>query len=344
MRYVGLDLHAKQSTLAILDPGDPARTAEGTRPRMEVGTVKGSLKRVLEAVARIKGPFEICFEASNGYGVVYDELAKVARRVVVAHPGHLRLIYRSKDKHDRGDAKKLAKLLYAGLVPEVWVPRREVRRWRHLIVHRHRLVAERTRAKNAARALLRSLAVEAPKRLWTKRNLRWLEAVAFEDPCDALIRDELVARIRYLDGAIRQAEKRLDAIASEHPGVALVRTIPGVGPRTAEALVAWIDDPRRFSHSKAIGKYFGLVPCEDSSGGRTRQGHITKAGPALVRRVRNQAAWQAKAHSPRVCAFFERVGAGDPDHGKIAIVATMHYVARAALAMLRTGEAWREES
>ena len=73
-------------------------------------------------------------------------------------------------------------------------------------------------------------------------------------------------------------------------------------------------------------------------------GYITKAGPALVRRVLNQAAWRARALSPRVCAFFERVRGGDRDRGKIAIVATMHYVARAALAMLRTGEAWREES
>jgi transposase len=310
---------------------------------MEVRTVKGSLKRVLEAVGKIKGTFEICFEASNGYGVVYEELSKVARRVVVAHPGHLRLIYRSKDKHDRGDANKLAKLLYAGLVPEVWVPCREVRRWRHLIVHRHRLVGERTRAKNAVRALLRGLAIEAPKRLWTKGNLRWLEGLEFEDLSDALIRDELVGRIRYLDGAIRQAEKALDTIAAKHPGVALLRTIPGVGPRTAEALVAWVDDPRRFSHSKAVGKYFGLVPSEDSSGGTTRQGHITKAGPALVRQVLNQAAWRAKTHSPRVRGFYERVRGGDPDRGKIAIVATMHYLARAALAMLRTGERWREE-
>jgi len=67
-------------------------------------------------------------------------------------------------------------------------------------------------------------------------------------------------------------------------------------------------------------------------------GYITKAGPALVRRARNQAAWQAKAHSPRVCAFFERVGAGDPDHGKIAIVATTNYLVPVAGTCEETGQ------
>jgi transposase len=334
MRYVGLDVHAKRSTLAILE--------DGKEPKIQ--TVKGPLKRVLEVVGTIKDPFEICFEASNGYGVVYEQLAKVARRVVVAHPGQLALIFRSKNKHDRRDALKLAQLLRAGFVPAVHVPRRPVRRWRRLINHRHRLVVQRGGVKTQVRSLLRGLGIEAPKRLWSRQGMAWLCAVVFDDPSDALTRDDHVEHLRYLDGAIRRAEKRLDAIAAEHPGVALLRTIPGIGPRTAEALVAWIDDPRRFATTKAIGKYFGLVPCEDSSGGKTRLGHITKEGPSVVRSLLNQAAWRARSASPHVRAFSERVQRGDKDRKKIAVVATMHYLARVALAMLRSGEVWRHSA
>ena len=58
------------------------------------------------------GPVAVCFEASCGYGPPYDALASFARRVVMAHPGQLRLIFRSKRKNDRIDAEKLAVLLY----------------------------------------------------------------------------------------------------------------------------------------------------------------------------------------------------------------------------------------
>jgi transposase len=334
MKYVGLDLHAKRSTLAILEDGEKPKTR----------TVHGPLRSVLDAVRSIKGPFEICFEASNGYGVVYEELAKVARRVVVGHPGQLALIFRSKNKHDRRDALKLAQLLRAGFVPTVHVPRRQVRRWRRLINHRHKLVVQRGGVKTQLRALLRGLGIEAPKSLWSRKGMAWLCSLAFEDLGDALTRDDHVEHLRYLQGAICRAEKRLDAIAAEHPGVALLQTIPGIGPRTAEALVAWIDDPHRFESTKAIGKYFGLVPCEDSSGGKTRLGHITKEGPSVVRALLNQAAWRARASSAHVRAFAERVQRGEQDRKKIATVAVMHYLARVALAMLRTGEVWRHSA
>jgi len=329
---VGLDLHARQSTMAILEDGE-----ETIRTR----TLHGSLRSVLAEVVRVKAPFEVCYEASTGYGVVYEALVGVADRVAVGHPAKLRLIFGSKDEHNRADAKRLARLLRAGFVPEVHVPPREVRRWRALIQRRRRHVVERSGVKSALRFLLRSLGIEAPKSLWSKAGLAWVRTVGFDDPSDALMRDEHLAHLEYLNGAIGRAERRLDEVASQHPGVALLETIPGVGPRTAEAVVAWIDDPRRFKRVKAIGKYFGLVPCEDSSAGYRRLGHITKEGPAVVRGLLNQAAWRSVASSPEVRAFFERVRRDDPDRKKIAIVATMHYLARVMLSMLRTGEPWR---
>jgi transposase len=125
--------------------------------------------------------------------------------------------------------------------------------------------------------------------------------------------------------------------------VALLRTAPGVGPRTAEAFVAYVDDVRRFARTKQVGAYLGLVPCQDSSAGRDRLGHITGEGPATVRMLLCEAAWQAVRRSPSVKAFFERVMHGEPGRKKIALVAVAHKLARSMAAMLRTGEAWRED-
>ena len=119
-------------------------------------------------------------------------------------------------------------------------------------------------------------------------------------------------------------------------------TIPGVGPRTAEAVVAYVDNPERFSRNKAVGSYFGLVPCQDASAERNRLGHITRQGPGTVRRLLVEAAWQGVWRSARIRAFFERIGQGDPQRRKIAIVATAHYLLRVMHAMLFSGQGWRD--
>jgi transposase len=122
----------------------------------------------------------------------------------------------------------------------------------------------------------------------------------------------------------------------------LLRTIPGVGVRTAEAVVAYLDDVRRFARVKQVGCYLGLVPCQDTSAGRDRLGHITGDGPPTVRKLLCESAWQAVRRSPAMKAYFERVTRGDKDRKKIALVATAHKLARAMAAMLRSGESWGE--
>lgn len=329
-----MDVHSRQTTFCVLDEN-------GRKLRSK--KVRGRWKEVLEELGRVERPFEICYEASTGYGYLYDGLSKMARRVEVAHPGALRLIFRSKRKNDRVDAEKLAKLLYLDEVPPVHVPRGEVRAWRRTIKYRHRMVGERTRAKNAARALLRSQGIEAPKGLWTKRGMEWLKELALTHELDALRRDMLVERIDYLTRGIKRVEKALDRIGRADPRVCLLKTIRGVGMRTAEAVVAWIDRPERFSRNKAVGSYFGLVPAQDESAGKNRLGHITKQGPAFIRQLLVQAAWQGVRRSPLIRAYFERIRRDDADRKKISIVATAHYMLRAMLAMLQTGEVWREE-
>jgi transposase len=86
---------------------------------------------------------------------------------------------------------------------------------------------------------------------------------------------------------------------------------------------------------RQVGCYLGLVPCQDASADRNRLGHITGDGPATVRKLLCEAAWQAVRRSPSVRAYFERVAGGKPDRRKVALVATAHKLARAMAAMLR---------
>lgn len=335
MYYVGLDVHAKRSSICILD-------ADGKLvKRLEV---KGAWAKLFAEVDRsVPRPFAICYEASCGYGHLHDQLAKRAARVSVAHPGQLRLIFRAKRKNDRVDCTKLAKLLYLDEVPQVHVPDLDVRAWRGLINYRRKLVGRRAAVKTQIRALLRGLGMVAPVRsLWTTKGVEWLTGQAMTS-ADGLRRDVMLDELAQAEEKVVKVEKELNKIAQGHPGVALLMTIPGVGPRTAEAFVAHVDDVRRFGRVAQVGSYFGLVPCQDASADRNRLGHITKDGPAGARWLLAEAAWQGRRRSPTIGAYFARVMREDPDRKKIALVATAHHLVRVMTAMLRSGEAWRED-
>ena len=135
MFYVGLDIHDKRIAICVL-----GETGQVVR-RAQVRTID-EMMRILQA---LPDRFEVCYEASCGYGHYHDTLSPIAARVTVAHPGRLRLIFRSKDKNDRKDAERLAKLLYLGEAPAVHVPSGDVRTWRELVTCRGRVIAKRTR-------------------------------------------------------------------------------------------------------------------------------------------------------------------------------------------------------
>jgi hypothetical protein len=134
--YVGLDIHDKRIAIYVL-----GETGQIVR-RAQVRTIE-EMMRILEA---LHDRFEVCYEASCGYGHYHDLLSRIAARVTVAHPGRLRLIFRSKDKIDRKDAERLAKSLYPGEAPAVHVPSSDVRTWRELITCRSRVIAGLERA------------------------------------------------------------------------------------------------------------------------------------------------------------------------------------------------------
>jgi len=334
MFYVGLDIHDKRIAICVL-----GETGQIVR-RAQVRTID-EMMRILEA---LPDRFEVCYEASCGYGHYHDLLSPIAARVTVAHPGRLRLIFRSKDKNDRKDAQRLAKLLYLGEAPAVHVPSGEVRTWRELITGRGRVIAQRTRAKNSLRSLLRCAGVVPPGRpaLWTKKGREWLRRLELPTASQRLRRDLLLEEIEALTNQVRRIEHELNLQAGRSPAVARLRSIPGVGVRTAEAVAAFIDDPHRFRDAKAVGRSFGLVPSQDQSGDRNRLGPITREGPAVVRQLLAEASWQAVRRSPTVRAYFERVRHDDPQRKKIALVATAHYLVRVMSALLKRGTDWEE--
>lgn len=330
MLYVGIDVHQYTSSVCILD--QQGNTQKQFTHRAHWTGLMARLE------AEIHEPFCACFEASTAYGPIYEALRRIAERVVVAHPGQLRLIFRSKRKNDRVDAFKLAFLLRLGQIPEVHVPPAGVREWRQMIRFRYNLINERTRTKNRIRNLLRTQGIESPYKLWNRRGLEWLSRLELPGAMSALSRDMLLEQLQAQQARIKRVEGRLSAVAAVNPAVQLLMTIPGVGVRTAEAVVAWIDQPGRFAKPGTLASYFGLVPSQDASGGINRLGRITRQGPNVIRKLLVEAAWQAIRRSPEIRAHYERLVRGDPQRRKIAIVAVAHHLVRIMTALLKSGQ------
>ena len=337
MLTVGLDVHFRKSSLCVLDENGK---------KVWQQQVVGHWGAVVEELARLKEPFQICYEASLGYGHLYEQIGKLprAKKTVVAHPAQLRLIYKSKKKHDRVDAEKLAKLMYLDEVPAVYVPHQDVRSWRALIEWRQKLLGRRVMVKNQIRSLVRGCGIISPKgkRLWSKKGHAWLLEQTFPTPYEALRRDMLLEELKEQQGRMGRVEEALEKIAAGHPGMAVLESIPGIGIRTAEAYLAYVDDPQRFGRGRDVGVYFGLVPCQDASADKNRLGHITRDGPSTVRKLLTEATWQGTMKSPRIKAHFDKICQGNVQRRKIALVATARWLSIVMLAMLKSGECWRE--
>src|SRR5262249_13407462 len=162
------------------------------------------------------------------------------------------------------------KLLDRGEAPAVHVPAAEVRTWREGITGRGRVIAQRTRAKNSLRARLRCAGGVPPGRpaLWTKKGLEWLRrrGVAPAAPQGGSRRGGVrrgwprgrgAWRREEIGALTRQAgrmEENLNQQANPAPAVLRLRSIPGVGVRTAEAVAAFVDHPHRSRDAKAVGR------------------------------------------------------------------------------------------
>jgi transposase len=312
-----------------------------------VPTSRDDLARL---IARTR-PAVVVVEACTPAGWVHELCAELGVRCAVANTAAEAWKYKhAKRKTDRDDALRLAQLVALGQLPEVVVPERRVREWRARIAHRQALVTRRVAAQNRIRAVLVGQGLPAPRaaRAWTVSGLAGIGQ--FAKPLAACGPEELwrglldLARTAYRQAGdlVARAEARLDALGKADPGVQLLETAPGVGPRTAEAVVAYLDNPNRFRSGKQVSAYGGLVPRQYQSGEDDRRGRISKRGPAVLRKLLVQCAWAGLRHSPWAAAVSKRLSRGKA-RKKQAIVAVARKLLVRLWAMLRDGVPWRAD-
>ena len=220
---------------------------------------------------------------ATGHARWFERLmAELGFALWIGDPAEINATRVRKQKRDREDARLLLKLLRENRFPRVWVPPPENRDLRQLLWHRHRLVQMRTRIMNQLQAIAMSEGVRLRKSLWSRSGRAQLESLQLA-PWAAQRRKDLLELLDHLTPKIEELNVAFEEEAWNRPEVRHLMTHPGVGPVTALAFVLIIGTPWRFACGKQIGSYLGLIPCEDSSGGRQRLGHISKQGSSLLR-------------------------------------------------------------
>jgi hypothetical protein len=227
------------------------------------------------------------------------------------------------------------------------MPSAEHREFRSLVKYRKTLDQRVNKMKNTIRAWFvnHGISIDSGEKAWNTGRVRinsFRKPLAECSP-DELWKAELDLELTQLDAVTAQLElvvKKLDAIGKSDPRIQRVMTIPGVGPRTAEILVACIDDPHRFQNGRQVSAYFGLVPRQYQSGETDRNGRITKRGNPLARTILVECAWSSLRYNPWAKAIYERISGKQKTRKKKAAVALARKIAVIAWALLRDEKDW----
>lgn len=252
-----------------------------------------------------------------------------------------------KRKTDRDDALRLAKMTVLRDLKSVHVPKPEIREQRTLIKYRKTLDRRITQMKNGIRSLFanRGIGIDSGKRAWCSGRER---IDSYRKPlaeCDIheMWKGELDLELTQLDDLtdkLKVVEECLERLAKANQQVQRLMQIPGVGRKTAEALVAAIDDPHRFKSARQVSAYLGLVPRQYQSGQTDRNGRISKRGPRLLRSLLLECAWCSIRYNRWAKETYTRIHGGQSTRKKKAGIALARKIAVVAWAMMRDEADW----
>ncbi len=320
-----------------------------------VDTTPAALHALLVRHATAADPSRtlLIIEACDAAGWVHDLAGALGLAVKVANCCHEAWKWRKvKRKTDKDDALKLVRMELQDELPTVHVVAPDRRQRRRLIQHRRSLVGRRTQCKNGIRSIFsqQGMTEQLPRgsKAWTNAGVAQLREHAkplAECAIDELWRGRLHVELELLEAVtaqVRLVEAKLDELLDEDAPAKLLTTVPGVGPRLAETVAVYLDDPHRFKRGAEVSSYAGMVPKQMESGTMKRIGRITRRGPSLLRGMLIEVAWMVYRHNAWARAFVEKVSRGMKLRKKIAIVALARRLLVKLWAMLRTNTPWRE--
>src|SRR6202165_3939738 len=286
MMIIGVDYHPSFQTIAFL------MEETGECGEQELNHSDGQAEKFYRDLKQRGICVRVGMEATGYSRWVERLLAELGFELWIGDPPELKGQRAQKQKNDRNDARLLRRLMLENNFPQIGEPSPENRDLRQLLWHRHRLVQMRTRIMNQLQALAMNEGQRWKKKLWNEQGRAQLEKLPLATWASRR-RQDLLELLDRMNPTIEELTAVVEQEAKKWPEVLRLMTHPGVGPLTALAFVLIIGTPERVECGKQMGSYVGLIPCEDSSAGHQRLGHITKQGNPLLRFLLVEAAQAA---------------------------------------------------
>jgi transposase len=327
MNSVGIDLHRKRSHVAALDEHGGELFSR---------RIVNDPDTFVALLGELDGESKIALEATYGWEWLADLLEDHGYELHLAHPLRTKAIASARVKTDAVDARTLAHLLRADLLPEAYVAPRELRDQRDLLRQRVVLTQMRTALKNRVHALIARQGIQhAHADLFGPGGLRFLDKLQ--------LRPDPRARLQTLLRLIADFDREIDALAHEidrrakhDPRVDVLRQIYGVGRYLGMLIVAEIGDIERFPSARHLCAWAGLTPTVRSSDAKARLGHISRQGSVALRWALVEAAQKACQGGGPLRQDFERIA--KRRGRKIAKVAIARKILTLCYYGLRDGE------
>jgi transposase len=302
--YIGLDVHKEKTAIAY--------ALEGSREdAIYYGTCGGSVPNtevILRRLARKLGvdfkDLKVCYEAGPTGFVLARRLLHLGLECVVIAPTKTERKPGEKIKTDRRDAQKLAKLYRNGDLTPVHIPPASDEAVRDVCRARTDAVEDVTRSKQRLKSFLLRNGFRPKFASWSEPYFRYLRDLVLPDAAQKVVLEEYLQAVESGLERVSRLELRMLALLEDwewQPVVRALMAFKGFQEVAAMITISELGDLTRFSHPRQLMAFLGLVPSEDSTGSKRRQGGITKCGNAHARWILIESA-QAYRNQPKVSA------------------------------------------
>jgi len=290
IRFIGLDAHKDFITVAIADEGREEASSFG-----EIPNTSAAVSKLARRLGREGHDLCFVYEAGCfGFGL-YRQLTALEHACVVAAPSLIPRKPGDRVKTDRRDALKLAKLLRSADITGCHVPDTEDEAMRDLVRAREDAhQAGRVSRQVLGGFLLRHGNAYQGKSRWGVAHMRWILDIKMEHAAQQIVLEEYRRRVETDKERIEALTKEIRRLVKAWrwaPVVDALQALRGVSLITAATIIAEMGDLRRFAHPRQLMAALGLVPSEYSSGGKRKQGAITKTGNGHARRILVESGW-----------------------------------------------------
>jgi transposase len=332
--FVGMDVHKKTySVTAICDGSIIKRDTLKAEPNGLISYLK---KRF--GSGKIKTAYEAGFCGFH----LHRTLEAAGIENIVVHAAGIETS-NNRVKTDKRDSLKIATHLSEGKLRSVYIPTVEREDSRTVTRLRDTFCRERSRIGNQIKSLL-FLHGLIPADNKKKVSPAWIKSLSQLQitPGIKFAIDMFAAMWLEFDAKIKEIDMEIKKQAIEDSAIdAVYQTVNGIGCTSARVLANELGDLQQFKNERQLFSYVGVTPCEHSSGEHTRQGHITKQGKPIVRKILVQSAWVAIRYDKELQAIYERIAA--KSGAKRAIVAVARRLIGRIRACFRTGELYEAQ-